>query len=125
MVVLRRSVRASWRASKAGGVSVVRRPALEQRGRRLPPVAEAAREQFVGRGLMGPNSDRCELPHSGDAEDEPAAVTRQLDQEVVVELILADDVDGGTAEVAPLHPGEHVADAAEAGELVGERGVRR
>src|SRR5215470_5090164 len=125
MVVLRGSVGAGWRASKAGGVSVVRRPALQQRRRRLPPIAEPAGEQFVGRGLLRPHSDRCELSHSGDADGDPAAVSRQLDQEVVVELVLADDIDSGTAEVASLHPGEDIADAAEACKLVRELRVCR
>src|SRR5262249_29447167 len=120
MAVLRGSVGAGWRASKAGGVSVVRRPALQQRWCRLPPVAEPAGEQLIGRGLVGPYSDRCELSHSGDADGEPAAVSRQLDQEVVVELVMTDDIDAGTAEVASLHPGEDIADAAEAGKLVSE-----
>src|SRR5262249_313464 len=64
--------------------------------------------------------DRRQLAHSGHAKCQPAAPRLELDQEVVMELVLANDVHRGLIQTAPLHPTQHAGDTLEGSELLGQ-----
>ena len=106
-------------ASPARRMTKDRRPLLERRVGRLPAVAQAAIQQFVGAGLGRPDGDRRHGPHSGQTECDPSAAPLQLDEEVVFKLVHADDIDGGVAKAASLHPVQHSGDALKFAHFVG------
>src|SRR5262249_16338939 len=102
----------------AGRVAQNGRPTLQRRRARRPAFVQAPPQELIGRRLVRPDGDRRQLPHSGDAEVQPAAAGFELDQEVVLELVHADHVDLGAGEAARFHPVEDAGDARKCGDLV-------